>query len=74
MRKGESPNLLKRLYPICEKMKRKRFTNSVLLFAIANFVANKRNVQSSIFLMLAAVYALTEILPELWKEWKHAKR
>lgn len=55
-------------------MKRKRFNALFLLAAIIIFIALRRNIPSSIILMLASVNMLVDVIPELWKEVKDGRK
>lgn len=51
-------------------MKRIKFREIFLLFAVVSFIASDRNIYSTILLILASVYLLIDVVPKLWKELK----
>ncbi len=51
-------------------MDRLKFRNLFLMFAIIFFVGSRGNIYSSIMLILASVYTLVEIIPELLRRWR----
>ena len=51
-------------------MKRTTFGRLFLIMAVINFVASGRSKYASMFLVLASLYMLADVLPRLWKEWK----
>ncbi len=54
-------------------MKRVKFRELFLLFAVVSFVASDRDIYSTILLILSSVYLLMDVVPKLWKEWKKCR-
>ena len=55
-------------------MKRLKFGDYFLLAAVIMWIAAERNAYSSILLILASAFEIVTVVPQLWKEWKHADR
>ena len=55
-------------------MKRLKFSDYFLLAAVIMWIAAERNAYSSILLILASAFEIVTVVPQLWKEWKHADR
>ena len=53
-------------------MKRVKFRELFLLFAVVSFVVSDRDIYSTILLILSSVYLLMDVVPKLWKEWKRS--
>lgn len=55
-------------------MKRKKFGTLFLVAAVILFIALEKNVVSSVILMLASLYMLCEVIPQIWRFIKDAHR
>ena len=55
-------------------MKRYSFGTLFLIVAVVLFIALEKNVVSSIILMLASLYLICEVIPQIWRLIKDAKR
>lgn len=55
-------------------MKSKKFSTWFLVVAWIIYFALKKNTYAGILLMLAGAYALCEVILEIWRYMKNAKR